>query len=217
MPEIGLAKGKYNNLGVTKRLSLSNLTQGEQLWDFLDRHGEAELTASLIKVGVSTIQKLQLFGQNDIVQTLTTISTSMAAHPLYNKINTIMQKGSGNITIQTPAMCKLDPNHAFQPHNCLKLICASPLAETNSSGIVNKMTSFKPSSNASNFVQLQSMKNTVVFYQEYGYIGQNSVFNPLEHLSYQSTVMQRGIAQNNSKLRLAYLTIEQLNSNNKIK
>ena len=69
------------------------------------------------------------------------------------------------------------------------------------------------------------MKNTVVVYQEYSYLGNvngsNKVFNPLIHLSYQSQVVdaikKKGDAFNNSKLRLAYLTDKQILDNSTVK
>ena len=70
------------------------------------------------------------------------------------------------------------------------------------------------------------MKNTIVVYREYGYLGATdyiaSVFNPLIHLSYQeqvekmiSTKMKHGVYD--PALRLAYIDKETLLDKNNVK
>jgi hypothetical protein len=84
---------------------------------------------------------------------------------------------------------------------------------------------YKTSSNQSNFVQLPSMKNTVVVYQEYGYLGNiggtDKTFNPLIHISYQAQVLEglkSKISNNNfDTLRLAYIDKETLLDTENIK
>ena len=157
------------------------------------------------------IQQMNLFANTDIVQIMTHLQPS---HPTYNKVNRILTGMPAEIEKDVPAMASLVNTEQFADHNCLKLIVASPLADNNAAGIVAQMQNFKPSPNASNYVQLPSMKNTVVIYQEYGYLGMingiHKAFNPLIHLSYQPQVLraiQTKLENNNfdESVRLAYI------------
>jgi uncharacterized membrane protein len=122
-------------------------------------------------------------------------------------------------------MARLIHSEQFMSHNCLKLIIASPVADNNANGIVAAMN-FKPSPNASNYVHLPSLKNTIVIYQEYGYLGVlnsvHKVFNPLVHLSYQEQVQESISAKikngvYDAALRLAYIDQKTLLDKNNIK
>ena len=207
------AMGKYQNGG--KSLSYLDISK-DSLWRFLLDSNEEKIKATMVSNGLFFIQGLNLFGNTDIVQIMKNLSQN---DPNYNKVQTLLNNVEAVIRQDTPAMVKLVPNKQFASHKCLQLIVASPVAETNAQGIVAAMQGYKPSSTNSNFVQIPSLKNTVVVYQEYGYMGsingKNLTFNPLLHLSYQDQVhgsLQKKVANNlfDKKLRLPYIDTKTL-------
>jgi hypothetical protein len=130
-----------------------------------------------------------------------------------------------DIRLRIPAMVSLVNTEKFYDHISLKLIVVSPLADTDAAGIVNQMV-YQTSPNFSNFVQLPSMKNTVVVYQEYGYLGNiggmDKTFSPLLHILYQSQVLSGlrnkiNANQFDTSLRLAYIDSETLLDTDNIK
>ncbi len=206
--DINVAEGKYLNGG--KQLSYGDLSN-DSLWRFLYNHDVVSIKGQMISRAMNVIQQMNLFADTDIVQIMQQLPPS---HPAYNKVNRILNGTSDAIGKDTPAMASLIPTEQFTAHNCLKLIVASPLADNNANGIVAKMQNFKPSPTASNYVQLPSMKNTIVIYQEYGYLGiingVHKAFNPLLHLSYQPQVLKAIKTKIDSKnyeesVRLAYI------------
>lgn len=206
--DIKVAEGKYQNGG--KHLTYADLSQ-DSLWRFLYVNDVVELKAQMISRAMSFIQQMSLFANTDIVQIMTHLQPN---HPTYNKVHQILTGMPADIKKDVPAMASLISTEQFADHNCLKLIVASPLADNNAAGIVAQMQNFKPSPNASNYVQLPSMKNTVLIYQEYGYLGMvngvHKAFNPLIHLSYQPQVLRAIQTKLNNgnydeSVRLAYI------------
>jgi len=206
--DVKVAEGKYQSDG--KQLQYSDVSN-DSLWRFLFSNDVVALKSHMISHAMRFIQQMNLFSNTDVVQIMTHLQPS---HPMYNKVSHILSGMPADIEKDVPAMASLINTEQFAEHNCLKLIVASPLASNNANGIVAHMQNFKPASNSSNFVQLPSMKNTIVIYQEYGYLGMingmHKVFNPLIHLSYQPQVLAaiQTKIQNGSydeSVRLAYI------------
>ena len=212
--DVEVAIGKYHAL--PKRLAYSDVS-GDSLWRFLLNPGGCNaIRAIMIAKGLAFIQQLSLFANTDIVQIMQNLQPS---HYAYNKVHTLLTAVEDVIRQNVPAMVSLSNTEQFYNHQCLKLIVATPLPQN--VGIAKLMAGTYPvSTTASNYVQLQSMKNTVVVYQEYGYLGGDGkgghkTFNPLLHLSYQEQVLRAikaKIKENNfdSSVRLAYLDAKTL-------
>ena len=217
--DIRVAEGKYNSQST--RLSFENISN-DTLWSFFIKNDITAIKAKMISGGLARVQDLKLFANTDIVQVMKNLP---AEHPVSPKVKTLLTKSEIDIVKEVPAMARLINSEQFMPHNCLKLIIASPVADNNANGIVSAMN-FKPSPNASNYVQLPSLKNTIVVYQEYGYLGVlnnvHKVFNPLVHLSYQEQVFESICAKIKNgaydpALRLAYIDKETLLDKNNVK
>lgn len=202
------AQGKYQNGG--KYLSY-NIISNDSLWRFLFNNDVITLKGTMISKAMSFVQGMNLFANTNVVQIMANLFPS---HPQYNKVHNLLQGMPANIQGDVPAMVSLVNTEQFVNHNCLKLIVASSLNENDAAGIVQQMAGYKPSTKNDTYVQLSSMKNTVVVYQEYGYLGAvngtQKTFNPLIHLSYQSQVLksvQNKINQGifNASVRLAYI------------
>ena len=212
--DIKQAMGKYQNQPA--RLEYDTISKNS-LWQFLYASTEEEIKSQMISEGLLFIQLLALFDSNSVVNIMKNLPTS---HPAYNKVNNILNGTAANMMGDVPAMVRLVQTEQFVPHLCLKLIMVSALPENNASGIVKSMANGNVfSTTNSNFVQLPSMKNTVVVYQEYGYLGQKDgmdrAFNPLLHISYQDQVRQAIKAKIDynifdESVRLAYIDESEL-------
>ena len=207
--DVDAAIGLYHAL--PERLSYKDIS-GDSLWKFLlNPDGCNRIRAIMIAQGLAYIQQLSLFANTDIVQIMQNLQPS---HYAYNKVHNLLTQVEGVIRQDVPAMISLSPTEQFSVHQCLKLIIASPLPQN--VGIAKLMEGTYPvNTTASNYVQLPSMKNTVVVYQEYGYLGGDGkgghkTFNPLIHISYQEQVL-RAIKEKlqsgnyEDSVRLAYL------------
>lgn len=218
--DIKNAQQLYNNNA--NRLNFDVVSNGLSLWKYLLDRSVLEVRTDMIKAGLSFIQGLNLFVKTDIVSLMENIQPQ---HPSYNKVKKILKEQPKVIRQIIPAMVSLVNGEAFDDNDSLKLIVVSSLSDIDVAGIVNKMV-YKTSSAQSNFVQLPSMKNTVVVYQEYGNLlnagDKVKVFNPLLHLSYQSQVLdglKKKIENNqfNSSMRLAYIDTKTLLDTDNIK
>ncbi len=211
--DINAAMGKYSNLN--QPLTYQSVTN-DRLWHFLLSNDIEKLKADMISQGLSFVQGLQLFANTDIVQIMQNLPNQ---NPDFNKVHNLLTGQETVIRQDTPAMAHLNANLRFENHLNLRLIIASPVADNNANGVVAAMVGYRPSSVNNNYVQLPSLRNTVVVYQEYGYMGnvngQDNTFNPLLHLSYQTQVydsLRRKIGNNlfDKSIRLPYIDIETL-------
>ncbi len=187
--DVEAATGKYHAL--PKRLAYPDIS-GDSLWQFLlNPEGCNKIRAIMIAQGLSFIQQLSLFANTDVVQIMQNLQPS---HYAYNKVHNLLTAVEDVIRQDVPAMVSLSKIEQFNVHQCLKLIVATPLPQN--VGIAKLMADTYPvNTTASNYVQLPSMKNTVLVYQEYGYLGgdengSHKTFNPLIHLSYQEQVLK---------------------------
>ncbi len=205
-----------------ERLNYDNISH-DDLWDYLYKQDIVGLKSDMISKGMTFVQSLNLFANTDVVNIMRNLQP---AHHLYNKVNNLLNGMPNQIQKDTPAMCHLISTEQFTGHQCLKLICISPVDGNVQTGIVANMRNFKPSLNNSNLAVLPSMKNTVVIYQEYGYLGQvngaHKTFNPVVHLSYQPQVLtsiKNKIRNGNydEKLRLAYIDTKTLTDTDNLK
>ena len=212
------AQGRCDNDGI--KLSFKDIST-ESMWKYLKDNDFEKLGSDMIRKSLTFVQNLRLFNDSDIVQIMSELPQY---HPKYNKVRSLLNDNNTEIVKTLPAMCRLIDTEKFASHDKLKLLVISDRDEN--SGIVSKMKGYQPSSKTgSNYVQLPSMKNTVVVYQEYCYLGtvggRHKVFNPLTHICYQSQVLdkikEKGNNFNSNGLRLAYLNAGQITDETNIK
>lgn len=217
--DVAQAQGRYDNNG--KFLSFKDIS-GQSMWRYLMDNDLNVLEASMIFEARKFVQKLNLFGVSDIVEIMKNLPSSDYKYP---KVHSLLTLTENEIVKTLPAMCQLVNTEKFVHHDKLKLVVISDTDENNSRGIVSAMQRYKPSQNSSNYVKLASMKNTVVVYQEYCYLGTvngvKKAFNPLTHICYEAQVLeairQKGNNFNDSKLKLAYLNEEQVTDESNVK
>lgn len=218
--DVQVAEGKY--LSQPERLDFSKISK-DSLWEFLENDDEIGIKSALISRGLFFIQKMNLFANTDIVKIMEKLPKE---HKAFNRVRRLLTDTPQVIVKDLPAMVHLVDEEQFYPQDSLKLIVMSHLSEDNQDGIVNLMEKFKPSVTQRNYIQLPSMKNTVVVYQEYGYMGSvNGVakaFNPLIHICYQKQVFEKICEKIDNKafdasMRLAYIDIKTLKDTKNVK
>lgn len=217
--DVKTAQGRYQN--DAKTLNFRHLS-GLSVWEYLRDNNVLELKNNMIEKALGFVQELNLFSDCDIVEIMKNLQPNDAKYP---KVHSLLTDTAEDIRNTVPAMCALVKNKSFGDHDKLKLIVASNSDDNNDSGIVNAMGGYKPSKTSSNYVYLPSMKNTVVVYQEYCYMGMvnghSNVFNPLTDIGYQSQVRgaidQKGNSYNDTGLRLAYLDLKETLNDESIK
>ena len=185
------------------------------MWDYLKDNGIEKLESHMISKSLEFIQTLNLFGDSNIVQIMQSLPSTDSKYP---RVHSLLTDIKEDMERNLPAMCQLVKTEKFVSHDKLKLVVISDTDENNDSGIVRAMSGYRPSVGNSSFITLPSMKNTVVVYQEYCYLGNvngiSKVFNPLVHICYQPQVLEsiinKGDGFNDSRLRIAYLSKKQI-------
>ena len=116
-----------------------------------------------------------------------------------------------NMRDKIPAMLKLkDDEFSFGEDDCAKLIVLS----SDHKKYGKLFTNHNLSPNSDNTCDLSNLDNTLIFYQEYGYMGDvtKSAFNPLKHIEQMrdTKVWVNGrLDQNYISQKVPYLTEEQ--------
>jgi len=206
--DVKVANGKY--MSQPERLDYPRVSY-DKLWDFLSKNDYIDIKSIMIAKGLEFVRSLNLFDNTDVVNIMTHLPKQ---HIAYNKVHNLLHFTKEDIVADTPAMVHLINTEQFNMHDSLKLIVMSPLSEDNDKGIVNVMTKFKPSIAQRDYIQIPAMKNTIVVYQEYGYLGsvdgKPKAFNPLVHVCYQAQILEKIKEKIKSKefdstLRLAYI------------
>lgn len=204
--DVASAMGKYRT--GSNRLTFSTISS-DSMWDFLSKRTESEIKSVLISQGLAFVQSLSLFAGADIDVIMRNLPNT---HPAYNKVDHILNGMPANIQQDVPAMSQLVDTEQFINHHCLKLIATTHKTHTDATGLFQNTQHFRPNPQNDDYLQLPSMKNTVVIYQEYAYLGAGKggsprTFNPLIHLSYQQQVLD-AIKNDDSfddSVRLAYI------------
>jgi hypothetical protein len=110
-----------------------------------------------------------------------------------------------------PAMIKLgDGRYSFGQDACAKLCVLT----SDHNKYSHLFPSYQITPTQSNTVDIPSLKETIIFYQEYGYMGDGNDqhFNPLKHISYMDevkTYLKSTLTEEFKKKKVPYLSIEQ--------
>jgi len=210
--DLSTAKSVYDQKQYS--LKLKELTSGTGLWEFLEKNTIDSLRTEIIDKITMHVHEKQLFDGNDIVSLLNEKKASD------KKVRTLLTGQESDVRSLVPPMCKLDDNYNFERHDALKLMIISDKTSSNAKGITNHM-SYKASEGKDSYVQLSSMANTVVVYQEYRDFGEGSTFNPVLHIDYQKDVLARmkkkSADQFKKNLKLAYIDFDNAVSTDNIK
>ena len=212
--DVAQARNRYNQLQQQSKYQYSDVTNGKSLWLFLS----SEIMSISNEMVVAALRKVQQFGlfENCDIETL-----------FDNMPNNTFKSATNDITVARliPAMVSLDSNYSFKNQTYLHTILATSKKFDNEKCIARKL-SWGVDSN-DEYEQVVGLKNTIIFYKIYAYLGQNDrgvemVFNPLVHLSYQNQVLGdiKTAIDNNQYdciTRLPYISLDTLTDTANIK
>lgn len=209
----------YNNYkkSIDSKLTVNKLFDVADLWPYLIKL-DSELYTNCIKNAVAFVRNHKFVGEANLINIIQNIS----ANSPNRDIKDLFNKQPESIKNENvPALVPLDnTRHKFMFDNCAKLIFVSKShAEINNNLFVSKNYSLDPGIAGSNAVDLPDLENTIIIYQEYGYMGENQgrkeTFEPINHISYMNLVKEhlRNVSDEPFKMKkVPYLTLEEFKS-----
>jgi hypothetical protein len=199
---------------ISNKLTLDKLLNTGDFWEFfLD--GNNNLYETVISNAQRFIQSSSLIGNFDFgtIRNLDSSNESVRLIELFNGNSTQLKE-------KLPAMVPLDNSkYRFADDPSMKTIVL-----TNDHKLFsNLFPNYNLGDTNSNIVDLPSLTNTIVLYQEYCYLGDNGndqLFNPIKHISYMNDVKkhvakllidEEGNLRNEDYMRkkVPYLSFEQ--------
>jgi len=149
----------------------------EAIWPYL-KSNSGNLYSEVIKNSMRSIRERNIYKDSSLLEIIKGMDKDSAEG---NSLNRMFKSGLQNMRSQIPAMLKLkDDEYSFGDDACAKLIVASS-DHKKYSGL---FSTYKISPTEDNACDLPSLDNAIIFYQEYGYMGDNTKehFNPLKHI-----------------------------------
>lgn len=150
---------------------------GEPIWPYL-KVNSANLYSEVIKNSVRAIRNRNIFKDSSLLEIIKGIDKESSAG---SALNRMFESGLQNMRSQIPAMLKLkDDEYSFGDDAAAKLIVVT--SDHKKYGGLFSSYSISPVND--NACDLPSLDNAIIFYQEYGYMGDNTKehFNPLKHI-----------------------------------
>ena len=192
----------------SQRITHETLTGSKNIWDFFKSESNVAYS-DLVKNSVEGIRQLNLFSDISL-ESILKDAVSREDQKL-REIVRLLNAPVATIRQQVPAMTKVnDGIYSFGNDACAKLVLVS--SDHKKYASLFPECSFSPTSD--NASDLPSLKNTIILYQEYGYMGDvtGDTFNPLEHIGqmedtkvYLSRVAEK---ENYIARKVAYLSEE---------
>jgi hypothetical protein len=190
------------------RVNYNNLFGQINIWNFLTSKSK-NLYSEVVRNSVNAIKSLNLFEDSSLEQILKNAlnSDQNDMQLIAGMFNSNIQ----NIRDKIPAMLKLkDDEFSFGEDDCAKLIVLS----SDHKKYGKLFTNHTLSPNSDNTCDLTNLDNTIIFYQEYGYMGDvtKAAFNPLKHIEQMkdTKVWVNGrLDHNYISQKVPYLTEEQ--------
>jgi len=162
----------------SQRITHFKLAGQKMIWDFFMDNPNSVYSA-VVQNSVNEIKKLNLFA-NTSLDSILDDAKSREDYNL-NEIISILNSPVEIISQKIPAMVKLkDGVYSFGEDPNSKLVLLSSDHKKYAPLFPN--CNFSPTS--SNITDLSSLQNTIILYQEYGYMGDvnGDTFNPLKHM-----------------------------------
>ena len=209
----------YNNYkkSIDAKLTVNKLFDVADLWPYFIKL-DTEMYINCIKNAVSFVRNNNFVGNANLINIIQNISVNSPNREIKELFNKQPESIKNDIV---PALVPLDnTKHKFEKDNSAKLIFVSKShAEINNQLFTTKNYSLDPGIGGSNAVDLPDLENTIIIYQEYGYMGENQgrkeTFEPLNHISYMNLVKEhlRNVSDESFKMKkVPYLTLEELKS-----
>lgn len=180
--ELRVLKAEYSRPSASgKKIEYKTISDGKPLWPYFESH--PDLFEDCVFHGINQIEKMGLIGDQNVLRIIEKLEPNRSEN---ERILNFFRKDKHIIKSQVPAMVKLGAGRQiFFEEEGAKLIY--------SYSNINELKQFLPfyqiAPNMDNACELPSLKNAVIIYQEYGYMGDNTRhFNPLLHMSYMDSI-----------------------------
>lgn len=204
--DLNIALKKYKAPDQEK-LTLNSLFNSKEIWKYI-QNSNSDFYGDCINNSSEVIRGKKLFNTKTLVEILQGMKPNT---PENQKLLELFKQNKAKIKEQVPAMVSLEPSKfSFGEDSCAKLIVlTSDHQEYN--GLFEEYTIDNPNDNTAD---LPSLGDVIIFYQEYGFMGEldSPHFSPLDHLITMKDVkghVSRRLSDNYKKEKIPYLTIEQ--------
>lgn len=218
--DINDIRNKYNNIPNANKFTYNNLTGGKNIFSYLieSTQGNGEkIYEDCIQQSVNYVRQKQLVGNNGIAGLIANLSQRVPQDTQWVNIQDFFLQTSPNIVpSKIPGLIGLKQNVAFQPHRCLHLIYVSSNIQTLQNPFSNNqsyLNSLNPQQQT-NSVNLSSLNEALVVFQEYGFTVQETAFNPVTDIAINSPIklLVIGIPKVSLIARCPYLDAKKLQS-----
>jgi hypothetical protein len=209
----------YNNYikMLENRLTIPQLFNTSDIWAYLT-NSDSKVYTTCVKNSVEFVKTNKFTGETDLFKIIKGLSGSSeyrAIKDLFNKEVDLIK------TEDVPPMIPIDKSKfTFSDYPGANLIFISKSHTLiNNELLVNQKYKLDPGIGGSNAVDISTLDNTIIIYQEYGYMGpmqgKKVHFDPLIHLSYNEIAKEhlRLVADESFKRKkVPYLTLEEFKS-----
>tara|TARA_B110000971_G_scaffold140912_1_gene144049 strand:+ start:4276 stop:6726 length:2451 start_codon:yes stop_codon:yes gene_type:complete len=191
------------------KIKYSSLFDDQDIWSFLSANSNS-LYSEVVKNSVAAISSLNLFSGSSLDVILRDALDSESID--LQKIATMFNDNIQGIRSKLPAMLKLkEDEYTFGEDDCAKLIVLTS-DHRRYDGLFDSLN-LSPTSD--NTCDLSDLSNTLIFYQEYGYMGDvtGDSFNPLKHIGLMGDIKEwvrkKSEDENYLSRKVPYLTNDQ--------
>ena len=202
----------YNNYlkALDSRFEASQLFSAEDVWEFLNDHN-LDLYTTCITNSTTFVKNKKFIGDADLIRIINNVSSNSNERYLKDLFSKVMDDIKRSHT--PPIVSLKNDTYNFQADPCAKLIFIS----NNHNRLNNELLkTYQVSPNADNTIDIACLNDTIIIYQEYGYMGDENGykinFNPLKHLGYMDDVkdyLRQKVNEEFKMTKLPYLTVEE--------
>ena len=214
-------RNDYGNLPPTDRFTGRELDNGH-LFDYLvhSNNNALKIYNDCVKSGIDFVSNKNLVKSQNITTLLGNLAERQPIDPQYQSIRRFFEDNEINIRAELPGLIGLrsqsQPAVQFQLHNRLKLLYSTAKMDT----LLDKFRNAAPQSYLQSVstqnqsgVEISEFGNAIVIYQEYGYMVNDTVFNPITDISINAPIKRHveAILKNNTVMaRCPYISAETL-------
>ena len=218
--DINEIKNKYNNIPNPNKFSYNDLTGGKNIFTYLIEsiQGNSEkIYEDCVQQSVNYVRQKQLVGNNGIAGLISNLSQRVPLDHQWVNIQDFFTQPLQNIVPnKIPGLIGLRQNVAFDNHTCLHLIYLSSSIQSLQNCFSNNQSylcALNPQQQT-NSINLTSLNEALIIFQEYGFSVNNTIFNPVSDIAINSPIklLVLAIPETNLKARSPYLDAQKLQS-----
>ena len=204
--EINMAYNRYIQDSVGK-IKFIDITSSDNIYNYFTKTN-TDYYNDFVSNSVRFVKSKKLFENSSLYDIINGLNANTNEN---RELLALFKSQPAVIKDKIPALVKLgDGRYSFGQDDCAKL-CVITSDHNKYSSL---LPSYQVSPTQSNTVDIPSLNETIIFYQEYGYMGDGNDqhFNPLKHISYMDDVkiyLKNTVTEEFKKKKIPYLTVEQ--------